>query len=880
MRLRDRLRVLTQSWFRSGRLDQDLDEELRFHLEEEIRAQMARGLSRDDARLAAHRSFGNLDEIKEISREARSGAAVRQLIRDMGYGCRLLRKAPAFASAAILIVAVGIGAATAIFSVVHGVLLRPLPYENPESLISVWTRVPRLGQPRVLVNAADHREWRASSRVLEDIALVRPIANFNLVGDGEPERLLGARVSANLFSVLGVEPALGRVFTEEEDEIGREDVVLLSHALWKRRFGGDPGMIGRTIRLSGKPHVVVGVMRPDFQYPRSEFQVWTPLTVDPRELTREIPGYNFLAVARLKPGKTRQDAQSEMDVVAARLATAHPESNRDVGVEVVGMLDDAVQPVRGALFLLLGAVLCLVLIACLNLTNLLGARARSRGREFAVRLALGASRRRLVLQALAEVVPVLVTGGLLGMGLAAVAVAAFIPLAPATLPRAASIELSAPVLAFSASLLALTGLVAGLLPAAQGFRADLSQATRSTSRGATGDRRHARSGQILVVTQIALAVPLLVGAVLLARSFATLTRIDPGFRAENVLSLHLAIPRSKYPGDPEVAAMCTRLLGRVAALPGVASAGMVNRLPLGGVGQIGMIEVENPGAVSAPQYHVDWRTATPSYFTTLGIPLREGRLLTEQDREQAPPVALVDEQLARAQWPGQSALGKRFRLPVDGAPWIEIVGVVGHVRHDGLDVDRRPQVYWNHLQRAQDRMVLVVRAATDLRSLTPAVLQAIRSVDPEQPVYDVRTMDEVVERSLGERWLSTALLGAFAGISLLLSSVGVYGVVAYGVTTRVREFGIRLALGAERGAVTRLVLGQGAALATLGTLAGLAAALVLGGVMDSLLFGVAARDAASLGLSAALLLGVALLASYLPARRAAAIDPALTLRSE
>jgi putative ABC transport system permease protein len=811
----------------------------------------------------------------------RPGTWARQAARDAAYGARLLGKAPGFAAASILIVALGIGSVTAIFSVVYGVVLRPLPYAEPDRLVAVWARAPRLKLPRALVGAADAREWQHATRTFEAVALARPIANFNLTGDGgEPERLLASRVSANLFAVLGVRPALGRTFADGEDQAGRDRVVILSHGLWQRRFGGDPSVVGRTISLSGTPHTVVGVMRSDFQYPGREFQVWTPLTINPDELTRRETPFNYLVVARLRRGVDLRQAQTELDTLAARLAQAYPASNRELGFELAPLRDDSVRGVRPALYVLLGAVSCLLLIACLNLANLLGVRAAGRSREFAVRLALGASRGRLALQALAEVAPVLLIGGVLGVAGAGGAVAAFIPAAPPGIPRLDTIGVNVPVLAFTIAMLTVTGLVAGLVPAAQAWQSEVAAATRENSRSTAGGRAQSVARDLLVIGQIALSVPLLVGTGLLARSFSALTAVDPGFRAEGVLSAQMAIPRAKYREDRQVAAFCAQVLDRVAALPGVVSAGMVNRLPLGGVGQVGAIEFENVDAGEARLPSGDWRSVTPGYFSTMGIPLREGRTFTEHDDEGSPPVGIVDEHIARTLWPGQSALGHRFRIPFGDLPWVEIVGVVGHVRHDALDVDMRPQVYWPYRQRAQDRMVLVVRGGDDARGLIPLVAGAVRSVDPEQPLYDVRTMDEVVERSLAQRRLSTTLIAAFAAASLLLACVGIYGVVAFGVARRLREFGIRVALGAERGDLTRLVLGHGTRLAAAGVLVGLTGAAGLSRAMASLVYGVGPRDAASYASSAVAILGVAVLASYLPARRAASVDPAVTLRGD
>jgi putative ABC transport system permease protein len=881
VRILYRLRALARSWFRDRQLDAELDEELRFHLERQTRANAEAGMAPEEARRAAALELGGLPQIRELASEARPGALARQLVRDAGYGARLLRKSKTFAVASVLIVALGSGAVTAVWSVVYGVVLQPLPYPEPERLVSLFTRAPRLGLGRALAGAADARDWREESRSFDELGLVRPIANFNLTGAGEPERLFGARLSASMFRVLRVAPALGRAFAADEELPGRNRVVLLSQALWKRRFAADPGVVGRTIQLSGVPHVVVGVMGPDFRYPGPEFEMWTPLGLNPDELTRkEAPApYSYLATARLRPGVTLRQAQAELDEIARRLAARYPATNREVGVEVASMLDDASRAVRPALYALLAAAACLLLIACLNLANLLGARAQSRSRELAVRLALGASRGRVALQAVAEVAPILALGGALGTLGAALALSLLLPAARTGLPRADEVSLSAPVLAVSLSMLALTGVAASLVPALQAWRSSSRLELAATGRSAVGGSRQAHARRVLVVAQIALAIPLVAGTGLLLRSLKALAAVDPGFRADRVLSLHLAIPRSKYTDDTQVAAFCTRLLERVAELPGFESAGMVNRLPLGGVPQIGSLEFED--AVNEARLpSADWRSVTPAYFETLGIPLKAGRVFTAADDEAAPPAGIVDEQVAERIWPGQSALGKRFRLPYPGMPWVSVVGVVGHVRGDGLDVDPRPQVYWPYRQRAQDRMALVVRGSWDARAAAASVVRAVRDIDPEQPVYDVRTMEQVVARSLAPRRSSLRLVSCFAGIALVLASVGVYGVVAFGVAARLKEFGLRKALGAERQDLIRLVLKEGVGLATLGTLVGLALAALVGGVLEGLVYGVGARDLPTLAVAGLLLLAVAALASWLPARRAAAVDPAVALRSE
>ena len=876
MRWLYRIKLLVLSWVRPGRFDSDLDEELRFHLDAQAAQNEQRGLSPADARRAAALALGGVEGIRDTCRDNRPGAFLRQGGRDIGYGVRLLRKTPGFSAAAILIVALGIGAVAAIFSVVDGLLLRPLPYAEPDRLVSVWSTMPRLNLPRALVNGADYQVWRRDNHVFTDVALVRSIANFNLTGAGEPERLFGARISPNLLTVLGVAPALGRGFQEGEDVTGRDGVVLLSHAVWVRRFGSDRSIVGRTIQLNGIPYVVVGVMGPDFRYPNREFEVWTPLTLSQAELTRQDGAHDYRSVARLRPGVTLEQAQSEMSTICARLAREFPGSNRDVGIGVGPLLDDTVAQVRPALYVLLGAVTCLLLIACLNLSNLLGARAAARQREFALRLSLGASRGRLLLQAVAEVVPLLAIGGVLGILGAWWAVRAFVPVAPPSLPRVESIGVNRVVIAVATAALMVAGVVAAMVPALSASRATAMTPSTPSGRTMTAGHREMRTAGILVVAQIALVLPLLVAALLLARTLSALTRVDPGFRADRVLSLHLAIPRNLYAEDVAIARFCSQIVDAVAAVPGVESAGMVNRLPLVGA-QIGGVTFER--AATADTLPSDWRTATRGYFETMGIPLREGRLFNEGDTPESVRVGVVDERVARTIAPGQTVIGRRFRIGTSG-PWVEVVGVVGHVLTDGLDVDPRPQVYWPHWQRAQDRMVLVVKARSDAASVTRPVIEAIHAVDPDQAVYDVRTMDEVMERSLGQRWLSAALIGSFAAIALALAVVGLYGVIAFGVTRRIREFGIRLAIGAKSGDVMRHVVLRAASLSSVGIAVGTVGAFLAASQIESLVYGVQTRDVATFMLCGGLLLVVSIAAAAIPARRAARIDPAMTLRAE
>jgi predicted permease len=871
------------AWFRAivrgGRVDADLAEEMRFHIERETEANVARGMSREAARRAARLTFGSVDAAQETSRDERPGASLREALGDVRFGARLVRKSPAFGLTGVALVALGIGAATAIFSVVHGVMLRPLPFREPGRLVSIWLE---RHSARNYPAAADAIALRGLPNVFTDVALVDKV-NLNLVGaciqgECEPQRLQGARVGTNLFSILGVSAALGRTFTADEAQAGREHVVLLSDALWRGRFDADPKIVGRRIRLDGAPHTVIGVMGSDFRYPSADFQAWTPLVLRPAELTRaETENYNV--VARLAPGVTLARARGAATALARRLADTYG-INVGAGFIVDSMLDDAIREVRPFLVLLWAAVSFLVAIACLNLSSLFGARASARRGEFAVRLALGATRGRLIAQAIAEAVPILTLGGVLGVAVAAWAVRMFVLSAPAGLPRVENIGVSAPVMAVSLGLLILTGLAASVAPAMQAWRSDFSTMTKDGGRSSTVGRRRSMARRIGVAAQIAFAIPLLVGASMLIRSAINLMHVDAGFRPARVTTLKFEVSRSKHPSDHEVADYYTQLVDAVRAIPGVASVGLVNRIPLSG-GQTNPVHVEHATATPDELTNVDTRTVSADYFRTMGIELVAGRGFTEHDDADAPLVVIVDERLARAMWPGETAIGKSLREP----PWqgrrsLRVIGVVRHVRTIGLDVDPLPQVYWSYRQWTQDRMVLAVRSATPSEIPAASVVKAIRSVDAEQSVYDVRTMPRIVAESVSSRRLAMRLMTAFSVLALVLAAVGIYGVVAYGVTRRIREFGIRVALGATGSEITRLAAWDGTSSALAGAAVGLVLALGAAGLMSNLVFGVAPRDAISILGATALLLLVTVVASYIPARQAGAVDPGITLRAE
>jgi putative ABC transport system permease protein len=759
---------------------------------------------------------------------------------------------------------------------IHSRQRRPftaLPFRDPDRLVTLWTTV-SLGMPKTFVGVANYVDWREQNRVFEDIGLTRPIANFNLTGSGTPERLEGARISENVLPVLGVEPLLGRNITEEERRTDAA-VVLLSYGLWQRRFAGDQSILGRKILLNGTPFEVIGVMRPGFQYP-GRHEIWAPMYFAPDELQNRM-SFNYVAVARLKPGVNIRQARADMERIAANLARQYPDANGKQGVIVESLHDSVTAAARGPLLALFASVAALLALACANVAGLLLARATARQREFSVRAALGATRARIAGQLLAEIVPLSVAGGILGLALARLLLNALIPYLPREMPRTGDFGLDFTVLAFGMSLSLASAALAVLLPAIHAGRVELAHSLKEDSRTSAGRRSSLRNA--LVVAQVGITFALLVCSGLLLQSFNRLTHVDPGFVPDGVLTMHLAISRSRYPADGKVAAYCRRLVDSVSTVPGVQAAGMVNRLPLSGIAQTLTVQSE---ASDAP-VNIDSRIVTPAYFQAIGIPLLKGRNFTEADADPERPVGIVDEQIARRLWPNEEPIGKRFRIFAKGVfagPWTEVVGVVRHIRNDGLDSDTRPQIYWNYLQRTQDRMVMVVRTAGDPASLASAIVQRIQSVDAEQPVYDVRSMEQWRDLSLRQRSLTTAIIVTFAGTALILASLAIYGLLAYLVVTRLREFAIRMALGATREKIHRLVLGYAFRLTAMGLLLGIALSVPLVRVVRSLLFGVGLADRSVLAAAVVAVIASALTAGLIPALRAMRSDPAAALRNE
>jgi putative ABC transport system permease protein len=856
-------RYRVRALVRRDEAERALNAEIDDHLARQAEALERAGWSRAEARRQARLAFGGLQGIKEHTREAWGTVALESSMQDIRHGIRQLRRNPVFACSGILVLALGIAAVTVVFSIVYGVLLRDLPYDQPDRLVTLGSSRRDAGFQATYAGAADYFDWRDQQQVFDDLGLTRPVANYNLTGSGEPERLQGARATASVFSTLRVRPVIGRVYTEEEQlDAGKaSSVAVLSYGLWQRRFGGDPSVVGRTILLNGSPHQVVGVMGADFQYPNRDFELWTPLYIPPNQL-RERGDYSYLSVARLKAGVTLEQARAHMSVLAANLARDYSWANRNTSVFVEPMLSDITGSVHDTLLLLLAAVGVLFLVGGVNLANLLLARATKRAQEFSLRASLGATRSRLARQFFAEAIPLAIAGAVAGIASAQWLLRLLIPLLPASMPRIDEIGVHGPVLLASIVLSVAAVFLMSLAPAAQ-IHSHLER----------GPAPVGRARAPFVVVEIACTVLLLVTAGLLMRSFAHLRSTDAGFRPAHVLSLHLAVSRAKYGDDAGVARYLERLIDTVRIVPGVASVGIVNRLPMGGQMQAGTIQFEGKDA----RFSTDWRSVSADYYRALSVPLVAGRTFNDSDIPGRTAVGLIDERLARAVFAAESPIGKRFKMDFPKAPWVEIVGVVGHVRQEGLDSDPRPQVYWPHQQRTQDRMAMVVRTTADPSSLTASIRSAIHDVDAEQPLYDVRPMPEVLERTLRGRWINTVLIAVFAALALLLAGVGLYGVVSYVTTQRRREFAIRLAVGAKAWDVLTLVLEQGLWLALVGVLFGLMLSAVSTRALGTMLYGVTAWDTWTYLLVSGLMIVVVLTASLIPAWQASRLDPKVAL---
>jgi predicted permease len=800
---------------------------------------------------------------------------MKTLLQDIRYGFRMLFKNRSFTVVAVIALALGIGANTAIFSVVNAVLLRPLPYRDPARLVTVLHDG---GNP---VAPANFLDWKEQNRTFEAMAAAQ-VWGPSFTGHDEPEQLHALQLSADMFRVLGVEAAHGRTFRDGEDQPGQDHVVVLGDGLWRRRFGGDSRVVGQQITLNGESYTVVGIMPPDFQFApfwATNAEAWSPLPLGARVGDRR--GQSLRVFARLKPNVTREQAQADMEAINQRLADEYPEANKGLTVSVDSLHEKAVGNARPALLVLLGAVGFVLLIACANVANLMMARAAARRKEIAVRIALGASRWRVVRQLLTESVMLSLAGGATGLLLAVWGVDALVSLGPMALPRAQTVGLDARVLLFTLTLSLLTGLLFGLAPALQTTKPNLNESLKDRSRGATADRKRNRVRRTLVVAEVALSLVLLVGGGLMLRSFVRLTSVDPGFDPRNVLTLTVSLAGSSHSTDAERAIFFEQLLRQVKTLPGVKSASAINHLPLGGdVWTLGFKAEGKPEPLPGQKTGAVYRIVRPDYFSTMGATLFKGRDFTEHDDAAAASVVIVNEAFARSTWPGEEPLGKRITVSDETKPR-EVVGVVRNLKQGDWVAEPKPEMYLPHAQAASPSgMTLVVRTSGDPLKLAPAVQGEVWAIDKNLPVSGVRSMDDVISGAVGPQRFNALLLGVFASVALVLAVVGVYGVMSYTVAERTHEIGVRMALGAQAGDVLRMVVGQGFMLALIGLAVGLSGALALTRVMSKLLYGVSATDPLVFGGVTVALALAALLACLVPARRAAKVDPMVALRYE
>ena len=800
------------------------------------------------------------------------------LWQDVRYGLRMLFKNPGFSAVAVLTLALGIGVNSAIFSVVNAVLLRPLPFNDSERIITLRETLPQGGEGSISV--PNLKDWREQNDVFEKIAAY-DLRNFNLQNADSPERVSGAAVTVEFFDVLGVAPVAGRAFLSGEDQTNGQRIVILSNALWRRNFGSDPQVIGKSIALNGEQFTVVGVMGREFRFPARTAELWVPL-VFTNDQSASRGSHAFSAIGRLKPGVSLDQAQEQMSGIARRIEAQYPAQQAGRNVKLTRLQEALVGYMRPALLVLLGAVAFVLLIACTNVANLLLARALARHREIAIRTALGAGRARLVRQFLTESVLLSFLGGALGLLLAYWGIDGLVALAGNYLPRASEVGLDGRVVGFTLLLSLMVGVLFGLAPALQISKTDVQESLKEGGSAGNSPRRN-RLRSALIVAEIASSLVLLVGAGLLIKSFVRLQGTESGLRPENVLTMRLSLPAGKYNTPQARTAFYDQVLERVSALPGVEAAGVINYLPLQQYGFNGEIEVEGQAAPQAGQASplVEFRAASVDYFRALRIPLVAGRFFSNADRNEAAPVAIVNQTFANRLLPNQDPVGKRIR-PGDG-PWITIIGVVGDVKQAGLTRSVMPEMFAPVAlgpASMTQTMSLAVRATAAPTELTSAVRREIQAVDPLQPIYNVQTMETVISESVSDRRLNMMLLSIFASLALALASIGIYSVMAYMVTQHTREIGIRMALGAGRGDILKLVVGQGMVLALVGVAFGVPAAFALMRFLSSLLFGVSPGDPLTFAVVTLLLLGVAFLACYIPARRAMRTDPMEALRYE
>src|ERR1700691_2298235 len=851
-----------RSVFRRETVESEMEEELRFHSERQLEKYLKTGMSRDDAQRRVRMDFGGLEQVKEECRDARGVSLLETLAQDLRYGWRMLLKSPGFAAAALFTLALGIGANTAIFSLVYGVLLQPLPFKDAARLMLLHETTSSVGD--VSVSYPNFLDWRAQSHMFSEMAAVRNVG-FNMTGARQPENIGGLAVSPNLLSMAGIRPVIGRGFTPDEEKAGTAPVLLLSYALWQSHFGGDRGVIGQTIRLDSRTLTIVGVLPKEFRWVET-CDVMEPIGVwatNNSSIAERGDRGDLTVLGRLAAGVRIQQARAEMDGIAARLARAYPQTNDQCGVKLQPLRETFSGDARPAIVVLLGAAIFVLLVACANVADLFLMRGAVRAKEMALRIAIGASAGRIVRQILTESFLVALLGGLAGVGLAMAGIPAMARLIPADTLAGASVGMNGAVLLFSAGLVVLSVLAFGLAPAIHAARgnvhADLKEGGKTTSGGGRNRWRG-----LLATSEVALALILLVGAGLMMKSLYRLLAVDSGFRPERVVKMEMSLRTAQY--NKESAALGTAIpLTDDHSRPDITVEGM----PL-----------PKPGSFPHPDIHY----VSPNYEKTLGIRLLRGRGFTDADRENAPQVAMVNATVAQRLFPGTDPVGKRFafgHLKAGRAPqWVEIVGVLADTKMYGLANPARLEVYVPFRQMAANEMALLVKSGVEPGALVSAVRGVVASIDSEQPIFGIATMQEVVNASVSTRRITLILLGLFSGLALVLASIGIYGVISYSVAQRAREIGIRMALGAQRGDVLRLVLAQGAKISLAGIAIGSAASAGLTWLMAKLLYSVSAVDPATVTAGAFVLAVIAMVASYLPARRALRVDPLVTLRNE
>jgi predicted permease len=857
-------------FWRKRRSWSDFAEEVQSHLAHEIDELQDTGTARPNANRAAHLSFGNSTSTQEAFFEQRRWRWWDQLSRDFRHALRLFWRRPGFSAVVVLTLALGIGANTAIFSVINAVLLRPLPYRAPDRLAMLWSADPAHGLQEGQVSLLNFADWKSRSRSFEDLTIFNGQTFLLGNNDGPPERMRSARVPANFFPLLGVAPILGRVFNADEEKRG-EPVVVLSYGMWQRRFGGSPNVLGSDLMMDARRSRIIGVMPMSFQFPFADTQVWEPITAHRYWAARDRTGPRsfsvWRAMGRVRTGVSWNAVQLEMSGIGKQLAAEYPESRNLPDIRVVPLHTQTTGHVQLSLSVLFGSVFLMLLIACINAANLLLARGSSREREFSVRRALGAGRGTLAAQLLVESLVLALSGGLLGLALAASALRALIAFGPREIPRLAEAHIDTPVLLFTLALSVFAAIVSGLWPAMR------NGSTLARSRQwTTVANRSTRN--ILVAGEFAIALVLLAGAGLMVRSFVRLQGVDPGFRPENLLLMRIDLHVGRT--ETQQVAYFREAIHRAEALPGVRSAGAISTLLWSDPEDAVEIQGRRP---QQPGPCLD--SVAGAYFETAGIALKQGRFFSDQDRRESPPVAIVNETMARSYWPGDDAIGKRFRFPGRwNNTWITVVGVTGDMHRQGLDRQVAPQVFLPHAQATDDMLEVIVRTAGDPGALAATVQSKIQSMDESVAKFQVTTVEQQLGEQMVERRFQTSLIGLFGFVALVLSAVGIYGVMHYFVAQRTNEIGVRMALGARYGNVLSLVLRQGLRVASIGITVGILGALAFTRLLSGLLFGVEPTDPLTFAAAPAVLLVVAMLACWIPARRAASIDPVRALRQE